>query len=172
VLIAYDNAALFPGHEVVGLSSVAALGTDEGEPEADTLECDPELSPPLASPSATPDDVEYIPGSIFRGTLDLTHWLTLGYESKGLALMLRGSTLLAPSKSGDNPAVFVGDDLLLAGFAWPGNTERLLEETVWATAERQGRGQVVLFADDPLYRAFWRGPARLLTNAILFGTGR
>jgi hypothetical protein len=172
VLIAYDNAALFPGHEDVGLSSVAALGTDEGEPEADTLESDPELSPPLASPSATPDDVEYIPGSIFRGTLDLTHWLTLGYESKGLALMLRGSTLLAPSKSGDNPAVFVGDDLLLAGFAWPGNTERLLEETVWATAERQGRGQVVLFADDPLYRAFWRGPARLLTNAILFGTGR
>ena len=86
--------------------------------------------------------------------------------------MLSGGTLLAPSESGDNPVAFVGDDLLLAGFTWPNNTERLLDETVWAAAERQGRGQVVVFADDPLYRAFWRGPARLLTNAILFGTGR
>jgi hypothetical protein len=31
---------------------------------------------------------------------------------------------------------------------------------------------VVLFADNPLFRAFWRGPAKLVTNAILFGTGR
>jgi hypothetical protein len=60
----------------------------------------------------------------------------------------------------------------LAGFAWPENTERLLQRTIWAATERQGRGQVVMLADDPLFRAFWRGPARLLTNAILFGSRR
>jgi hypothetical protein len=174
VLIAYDNAALFPGHEDVGLSSVRAAGgveEDEGA-QPDSLPSDPELTPPLPSPSADPDDAEYVPGSIFRATLDTSHWLTLGYRGRSLPVMLSGGRMLAPSEEGDNPVAFVGDSLLLAGFAWPDNTERHLSETVWATAERQGRGHVVLFADDPLFRAFWRGPARLLTNAMLFGTGR
>jgi hypothetical protein len=177
VLIAYDDAALFPGHEDVGLSSVKALGEEEEEEEKkgstpDSLPSAPELTPPLASPEADPDRPEYVPGSIFRATLDLTHWLTMGYGGKTLPVMLRGRTMLAPSTRGDNPVVFVGDSLLLAGFAWPENTEQSLQKTVWAAVERQGRGNVVVFADDPLYRAFWRGPARLLTNAILFGTGR
>ncbi len=173
VLIAYDNAALFPGHEDVELSTVKALAPEEDEDQAsDSLPSDPELTPPLPSPSADVDRPAYVPGSIFRATLDLTHWLTLGYATKALPVMLRGATMLAPSERGDNPVVFVGDTLLLAGFSWPGHTERLLKETIWAAAERQGRGQVVIFADDPLYRAFWRGPARLLTNAILFGTRR
>jgi hypothetical protein len=169
VLIAYDNAALFPGHEDVGLSTVERLGPEE---DKDSLPSGPELTPPLASPSAEPDRSEYVPGSIFRATLDRSHWLTLGYRQQALPVMLRGGTFLVPSEDGDNPVAFVGDSLLLAGFAWPDHTERLLGETVYATAERQGRGQVVLLAEDPLYRAFWRGPARLLTNAILFGTGR
>jgi hypothetical protein len=169
VLIAYDNAALFPGHEDVGLSTVERLSPVQ---DGDSLPSGPELTPPLASPSAEPNQSEYVPGSIFRATLDRSHWLTLGYRQQTLPVMLRGGTFLAPSEDGDNPVAFVGDSLLLAGFAWPDHTERLLGETVYATAERQGRGQVVLLAEDPLYRAFWRGPARLLTNAILFGTGR
>jgi hypothetical protein len=169
VLIAYDNAALFPGHEDVGLSSVKRLTPDGDE---DSLPSGPDLTPPLASPSANPDRTEYVPGSIFRATLDQTHWLTMGYRQEALPVMMRGGTFLTPSEDGDNPVVFVGESLLLAGFAWPDNTERLLRETVYATAERAGRGHVVLLAEDPLYRAFWRGPARLLTNAILFGSGR
>jgi hypothetical protein len=175
VLIAYDNAALFPGHEDVGLSTVEALepeDEDEKKAAADSLQSGAELTPPLASPEADTDRPGPVPGSIFRATLDASHWLTMGFRSNTLPVMLRGSTMLAPSKRGDNPVVFVGDSLLLAGFAWPDNTERLLNETVWATAESLGRGQVVLFADDPLYRGFWRGPARLLTNAMLFGPGR
>jgi len=175
VLIAYDDASLFPGLDDVGLSTVKALGTGDDEKKngaKDTLPADPNLTPPLPSPGAEPDRPQYIPGSIFRATLDLTHWLTLGYERKTLPVMVQGNRMLAPSRSGDNPVVFVGDSLLLAGFAWPENTERLLEKTAWAATERQGRGQVVMLADDPLFRAFWRGPARLLTNAMLFGSGR
>jgi hypothetical protein len=177
VLIVYDDAALFASHEDVGLSSVKALGSEEDEEKkekekGDSLPSGAGLEPPLASPSADPDRPEYVPGSIFRATLDLSHWLTMGYQQKTLPVLLRGSTMLAPSERGDNPVVFVGDSLLLAGFSWPENTERLLNKTVWAATERHGRGHVVLFADDPLYRAFWRGPARLLTNAMLFGSGR
>ncbi|MGD8727262.1 MAG: M14 family zinc carboxypeptidase [Gemmatimonadales bacterium] len=162
VLIAYDNAALFPGHSEVGLSSVRALGDEDEENGVDSLPSGPEYTPPLASPSADPNQPESVPGSIFRATLDQTHWLTMGFRGP----------LLAPATRGDNPVVFVGDSLLLAGFAWPENTAHALNETAWATVERSGRGSVVLLAEDPLFRAFWRGPAKLLTNAILFGSGR
>ena len=32
-----------------------------------------------------------------------------------------------------------------------------------------GRGSVVLFADDPLFRLFWRATQPLYTNALLVG---
>jgi hypothetical protein len=35
-----------------------------------------------------------------------------------------------------------------------------------------GSGSVVVFAENPVYRGFWRGPAKLLTNAVLFAPGR
>jgi hypothetical protein len=38
--------------------------------------------------------------------------------------------------------------------------------------ENQGSGRVVLFLGDPLFRGFWRGPAKMLTNAILMGANR
>jgi hypothetical protein len=112
-----------------------------------------------------------VPGIIARGTLDRTHWLTFGYGGDQLAVLVSG-TFLAPSKRGDNPVAFLGDNLVLSGFAWPGNTERLLRGSVWAAVENVGRGSVILFADDPLYRGFWRGPAGLFVNALLLGPGR
>jgi hypothetical protein len=30
----------------------------------------------------------------------------------------------------------------------------------------------VVFAQNPLFRAFWRGPAGMVNNALLFGPGR
>ena len=36
-------------------------------------------------------------------------------------------------------------------------------------AKRQGRGHIVLFADNPAFRAFWYGTNGLLLNAIFFG---
>ena len=39
---------------------------------------------------------------------------------------------------GDNPVVFVGKNLVLSGFSFPGNTERLLTGAVWAN-ESWGR---------------------------------
>ena len=110
--------------------------------------------------------------AIFRATLDATHWLTLGYEGDRLPVFLDGDTFWKTSQGGANPVAFVGDSLLLSGFTWPGNTERLLKGTAWAAVENQGSGRVVLFLGDPLFRAFWRGTARLVTNAILVGPNR
>ncbi|MEJ2081520.1 MAG: hypothetical protein P8Y94_04955 [Acidobacteriota bacterium] len=36
-------------------------------------------------------------------------------------------------------------------------------------ARRVGRGHVVLFADDPNFRAFWYGTSAVFYNAVFFG---
>jgi hypothetical protein len=109
---------------------------------------------------------------IARGTLDRRHWLTFGYDRDQLSVPVNGDVFLSPSRKGDNPVVFAGRDLVLAGFTWPDNTERLLQGSAWAAVENVGRGKVILFAGDPLFRAYWRGTAGLFNNALLFGPGR
>jgi Zinc carboxypeptidase len=177
VLLVYGGSALFPSRKEVALSTVKAVGApDEDEKKkekekGDSLPAATELTPPLASPEADTSAVQPIPGAIFRAALDRSHWLTAGYARSELAVMISGGTFLQPSTSGANPVAFVADSSLLSGFVWP-NTQRRLKGSVWAAVERQGRGHVVILADDPLFRAFWRGTARLVTNAMLFGTAR
>jgi hypothetical protein len=181
-IIALGAAVNFLNHKDVALTTVGIVGQPaEGEdkPAAkDSVAADTTLSPsarpgpPLVSPSAPgAGRPESVPGVIAKATLDRTHWLTFGYPRDHLPVQV-SNDFLTPSKKGDNPVSFVGQDLVLAGFTWPNNTERLLNGSVWAVVENVGRGKVIVFADNPLFRAFWRGTAGLFTNALLFGPGR
>ena len=154
------------------MSSVVSVASDSGA-KADTTA--PGDEPALISSTAPPKSrPEWIPGAIFRATIDTTQWLTAGYERNRLPVFIDGDTFWKPSKGGANAATFTDpvDSLVLSGFTWPDNTARLLKGTTWAAVENQGSGRVVLFLSDPLFRAFWRGPARMLTNAILIGPNR
>ena len=168
VVIAWDGAAGLLTHESVGLIGVTAV---EGDGK-DSLPADTTLTPPLPSPAADSTDPGSLAGAIFRGTLDRGHWLTMGYAEGPLAVPVSGGTFWKPGDETSSPVAFIGDDLRLSGFAWPGNTAASMRGTAWAAVERSGEGHAVAFLDDPLFRAFWRGTARLVTNAILFGSGR
>ena len=77
--------------------------------------------PPLVSPTAGGGKKpEFLPGLIARATLDRTHWLTYGYPRGHIPVLVSGSTFFTPSKKGDNPVSFLGKDLVLSGFSWPG----------------------------------------------------
>jgi len=178
VIISVGDANGLLSRKELSLTTVREVGDSEAgkEPKGEkdtTISVTSQPAPPLISSSASANlKPEYIPGSIFRATLDRTHWITLGYDRDQLPVFLFTSTLMTPSEKGDNPVAFVAGDLTLGGFTWPGNTEKLLKGSVWVAVENAGRGRVVLFADDPLFRGFWRGTAKLVTNAMLFGTGR
>ena len=180
VFIGWQGGARFAMRSKVNWTSARVVGAADDSTKADStvardtaLAADQRPGPVLvaatAANGAKPLDV---PGSIFRATLDQSHWLTFGYERERLPVMMSGDQFFRPSRAGANPVAFTGDSLTLSGFAWPGNTERLLKNTAWAVVERQGSGNVVLFADSPVYRLFWRATYRLLENAILMGTGR
>ena len=130
----------------------------------------PEL-PPIASPSSRPGRVpEAVPGAIFRATVDRTTPLTYGYEEATLPVLVDSGYFFRPSKEGTNAVVFSSDErqpLHVAGFIWP-TTERLLRGTAYVMDEPTGRGHVVLFAEDPNFRAIWRSTTRLFFNSFLF----
>ena len=122
------------------------------------------------SPTASADDPAGLPGSHFDTVLDRTHWLTHGYERPRLTVMLDGSRFLKLSKEGTNVAVFPSTGLLhRSGFVFPENTERLLRGTALLIDEPVGGGHVVLFNNEPMFRAWWRSLDRLVLNAVLLG---
>ena len=62
------------------------------------------------------------------------------------------------------------NELRLSGLLWPEARERLAR-SAYATVERIGYGQVVLFASDPLFRGYLEGTGRMFLNAVLLGPG-
>ena len=60
------------------------------------------------------------------------------------------------------------EDPRVSGYVGEGATE-LLRSAAYLVDVPMGRGRVVLFADDPSFRAIWHGLLRLFLNAILFG---
>jgi hypothetical protein len=173
-IIALGSAVSVLEHKEMGLRTPAAAETSEKKAEltvADTA-LSSTAQAPFVSPSAPGNTrPESVPGAIGRAALDLTHWLTWGYRRNQLAVPIPGD-FLRPTQGGVNVAVFEGADAILAGFTWPGNTEKFLPGSVWATVDRAGRGSVVAFAESPLFRSFWRGPAMMFANAVMFGAGR
>ena len=139
--------------------------------QTEKMEGAPPDLPPIASPSARPGRVpEAVPGAIMRATLDRRTPLTYGYEQATLPVLVDSAYFFRPSKEGTNAVVFAADPaqpLHVAGFIWP-TTEQLLRGTSYVIEEPTGRGHVVLFAEDPNFRAIWRSTTRLFFNAFLF----
>jgi hypothetical protein len=144
----------------------------EVQDKTEKLEGAPPDLPPIASPSAHPERVpEAVPGAVFLATVDRSTPLTYGYEDQRLPVLIDSAYFFRPSKEGTNAVVFTTErnqPLRVAGFVWPGNTERLLRNTAYVIDEPTGRGHVVLFAEDPNYRGIWRATTRLFFNSFLF----
>ncbi len=155
-----------------GEGQTAAEQQREASDQTEKLEGAPPELPLIASPSARPGEVpEAVPGAIMRASVDRTTYLTYGYEDQYLPVLVNSGYFFRPSKEGTNAVVFSSDEreeLRLAGFIWPDNTERLLRGTAYVVEEHAGRGHVILFAEDPSFRGIWRTTVRLFFNAILF----
>ncbi|MEM7781260.1 MAG: M14 family zinc carboxypeptidase [Pseudomonadota bacterium] len=110
-----------------------------------------------------------ITGALFETEADITHPLVFGLRDSMLPVTKIGTGAFAVS---DNPFAlpvrYAQGDPILAGYASEENREELAG-TGMMHAERRGDGAVVLFADNPVFRAYMKGTARLVTNAIFFG---
>lgn len=111
--------------------------------------------------------VDVIGGAIFSADLDISHPLGFGYRSRTIALHKNTEDVLAAS---DNPyATVIAYDAapVVSGYVSPTNRDALAG-TVALLAERKGEGSVILFADNPNFRAYWYGTNKLFLNALFF----
>jgi hypothetical protein len=61
-----------------------------------------------------------------------------------------------------------GAQPLVSGYASKANVQKISNSAA-VVVSKLGAGRVVLFADDPVFRSYWHGTARLLSNALLLG---
>ncbi len=107
----------------------------------------------------------YITGAIFKTKVDTTHPVAYGYDSNYYGLKLNSNAYeLLPS---GNLASFEADTTPIAGFAGS-NTLEPLSKSLFIGAENHGRGNVIYFTDNPVFRGFWYGAKRFVANAIFF----
>ena len=177
-LVTFGGASAWAARENVGLTTSRSVGADakpdtSAASRSDTAAARRQAAEDLlavTSPSTTPGRPASLPGSHFDVVLDRTHWLTSGYDEPRLTVLMEGSTFLTLSKEGANVAVFPRTGRLhRAGFVWPDNTERLLRNSALLIHEPMGGGHVVLFANEPFFRAWWHALDRLVLNALVMG---
>jgi hypothetical protein len=97
-------------------------------------------------------------------------WLSWGLPESLPALIRSRDTLVAQPPV-QVAARFAGVERIhLGGLLWPEAAGRLAN-TAYATREAKGRGQVILFLNEPEFRGWTLGTRRMLTNAILYGPG-
>jgi hypothetical protein len=109
-------------------------------------------------------------GAILAAQLDPEHWLSFGLGDR-VPVFMFGDHARMSKHPVRTPARLAGEaDLRLSGLLWPEARSRWAE-TAYATVERFGRGQIILFASDPFFRGYSEGSGRLLLNAVILGPG-
>ena len=135
------------------------------ENENEEKEKDPKLFP--FEDSERENLKRYIQGGIIKLNVDNTHPLAYGYNKEYHTLKNDASSF-GYLKEGWNVGYVTSNDKLVAGFVGSESKEKLNKNLVFGVEER-GRGQVVYFADNPLFRAFWQNGKLFVANAIYFG---
>lgn len=154
------------------LVAVGAAGDWLRERELSALET---WQPPKASEEAntvtalTPANRElHTPGAALATRIAQPHPLTAGLERDPAVLYDDRRVLLATGNPRRDIVVVAEDEAIAAGFAWPEAEERL-RGSLLLGLEPKGRGAIVVFAQEPVFRLFWRGTAPLFLNAVLYG---
>lgn len=104
-----------------------------------------------------------IPGAIYKIDVDNTHPLAFGYDSIYYTLKL-DANIYEFMKEGWNVG-FLKKENYVTGFAGYKVKENLKDGTAFGAIEN-GRGNIIFFADNPLFRMFWENGKLMLCNAV------
>lgn len=161
VLVAIGDAVEWlQKHEMAGIKS----WEPEKKSEADS---DPEASETAVEKSLASRPI-FTPGAILATEMQPNHPLTLGLRTSPMVLYEGTVVLKATGDPRKDVLLAKGESPVVAGFAWPEAEERLAGSLL-VGMETRGKGGVVVFAQDPAFRLFWRATTPILLNALLYG---
>jgi len=107
-----------------------------------------------------------ITGAVFKSKVDDTHPLAFGYGSEYFSLKL-GSSTYEYLQNGSNVAYFTKDATNVSGFAGRKAVTKV-PESLLIGEERKGRGSIIYFVDNVLFRSFWDNGKLFFVNAVFF----
>lgn len=108
------------------------------------------------------------PGAVVAAQLDRAHPLAFGAAVPGgdRVFVLSAGNAFEPSEEFESAAWF-GEDLERVSGVISDTTLGRLSRSAWLVQRSLGRGRMVLFADDPLFRMMWPSAFQLYANAVL-----
>jgi hypothetical protein len=167
-------SAATPAPAPAGQATASSATENKPSEKRAEAETKPEQTKPEQKPADKPQEKRKptqplaVPGAAFRAKINRDHFLSFGYDSDTVAVLMDGNSFFRPSKEGANVVTFAATGpLLVSGFVWPDNTEELLRGTAYVIDEPTGGGHVILFAEDPTFRYLWRTTQQMFMNAIL-----
>ena len=107
-------------------------------------------------------------GAIFEADLDITHPIGYGYSKPRIAIYRNGNTILDRSTGAANSVLIYTEKPLVSGYVHPQTLQRISSSAAINVAF-EGIGRVILFTDNPNFRATWYGTNKLFLNALFFG---
>ncbi|HKK75857.1 MAG TPA: M14 family metallopeptidase [Saprospiraceae bacterium] len=112
-----------------------------------------------------------IPGTALNAQIDATHPLAFGVDEQVYTLKF-GADAIKPNADFQTVGFYHKnvDELAVAGYASKENLEHLAGGS-FAGVMEMGQGKVVFLLDNTQYRMFWRGPSRMMQNAVMLLPG-
>ncbi len=111
-----------------------------------------------------------VPGTILQVRLDPANPLAFGSgidgDSTRFFVLHSSDWAFEPDAGFETAAYFPADLRRISGVISGRNLERL-SRSAWLASKDIGSGRVILFADDPLFRAFWYSAFTPYVNAIM-----
>ena len=131
-------------------------------------------------------------GSIVAARIDSDHWLTFG--SDNIVPVLYGNNPILMTDGNSEAVLRIGElipnediqtnrtinwsqipagydmNVRMSGLVWPEASQRIAN-SAYLTREKIGKGQIIMFAGEPNFRAAARGTNRLFLNAVIYGPG-
>lgn len=122
-------------------------------------------------PYETRDEVsgaQQVRGAILGATYDASHPLAFGYTTPIVSLFKANRIFMEKSKNPYATPFVYGKQPMQSGWMSKENKDAVAG-TAAVTVNQLGNGRVINIADNPNFRAYWLGGAKLLLNSIFFG---
>lgn len=112
--------------------------------------------------------IQLVGGAIVQINLDLSHPLSYGYSDPTLAVFHKGSRFLEQPKNVYAAPIKYSKNGLISGYMSKQNIQGM-SETPGVLLHSYGKGRVICFSFNPLFRGYFYGSNKIFDNAVFFG---
>lgn len=113
---------------------------------------------------------QQITGAIVQLELDLSHPISFGINKQDIALMKTNPLVFSQQLPGFNQPVKYADSVLLAGYLAQ-QYQAMFATKPAIVIEPRGKGQIIAFTDNLLFRNNWKIGEKLFANALFIVPG-